>query len=341
MSDVWGFRDLVAERAANLRPLGFTERQARFLVTVMLHSGVFIERQYCRFAHITHGQKTHDFIDRLVARGFACEVRPGALHRGRLYHVHHKRLYALVGHTDNRNRRRAPLGRMIERLMLLDAVLDDGGFMWLATEADKSRYFLLRLAEYRFEGRDLPHLTFGSGASKTLRLFPDKFPIGVDPIGDRHVSTYLIMRPAPVDFRAFLLRHFTMLQSLHKWTLRLLVPKRFDKAIPIYRHAVREELATPLHPSDADELRWLFEQRKRASADPAFVPDHRFVEAAKKFSAPWFKVLYRLWLQYGDVVLWNTYSRLLMEKFDRGLASVECVVLSRQYLHLAHLVGVA
>jgi hypothetical protein len=29
------------------------------------------------------------------------------------------------------------------------------------------------------------------------------------------------------------------------------------------------------------------------------------------------------------------------EKFDRGLASVECIVLSRQYLHLAHLVGVA
>jgi hypothetical protein len=30
MSDVWGFRDLVPERAANLQPLGFTERQARF-----------------------------------------------------------------------------------------------------------------------------------------------------------------------------------------------------------------------------------------------------------------------------------------------------------------------
>ncbi len=67
--------------------------------------------------------------------------------------------------------------------------------MWLATETDKSRYFLLRLAEYRFERRDLPHLMFRSGASKTLRLFPDKFPIGVDPIGDRHVFTYLITAP--------------------------------------------------------------------------------------------------------------------------------------------------
>jgi len=180
---------------------------------------------------------------------------------------------------------------MIERLMLLDAVLGDGEFMWLSTEADKSRYFLLRLAEYRVERRDLPHLTFGSGATKTLRLFPDKFPIGVDPIGDRHVFTYLITRSAPVDFRAFLLRHFTMLKPLHKWTLRVLVPERFEKVIPVYRHAAREELATPLRPSDADELRWLFQQRKRASAEPALFRDRRFVEAAKQFSAPRLRVL--------------------------------------------------
>jgi hypothetical protein len=71
MSDVWGFRDLVPERAADLQPLGFTERQVRFLVTVMLHSGVFLERQYCRFAGITHGQKTLDASSKwLMARDF-------------------------------------------------------------------------------------------------------------------------------------------------------------------------------------------------------------------------------------------------------------------------------
>jgi hypothetical protein len=45
---------------------GFTERQARFLVEVLIHSGVFVERQYCTFAGIAHGQKTHDFLRRLV-----------------------------------------------------------------------------------------------------------------------------------------------------------------------------------------------------------------------------------------------------------------------------------
>jgi hypothetical protein len=96
----------------------------------------------------------------LVSRRFAREIRPGALHRGRLNQIHHKRLYSLIEQTDNRNRRPAPLSRMVERLMLLDAVLTDGELMWLSTEADKSRYFLQRLAEYRFERHELPHLTW-------------------------------------------------------------------------------------------------------------------------------------------------------------------------------------
>lgn len=52
------------ERAKVLAPFSLTERQARFLATVMLHSGVFVGRQYAAFASITHGQKVHDFIDK-------------------------------------------------------------------------------------------------------------------------------------------------------------------------------------------------------------------------------------------------------------------------------------
>ena len=74
----------------------------------------------------------------------------------------------------------------------------------------------------------------------------------------------------------------------------MLVPARFEKAISVYRHAAHEELAQPIRPSDADELRWLFEQRKRGAAEPAIVLNPRFVETAKRFSAPRFRVLYRL-----------------------------------------------
>ena len=47
--------------------LGFTERQARFLVHVLVFSGVFLERQYRAFTGLAHGQKTHDFLAKLVS----------------------------------------------------------------------------------------------------------------------------------------------------------------------------------------------------------------------------------------------------------------------------------
>lgn len=49
--------DRTAEQASLLMPFGFTERQARFLTVVLLHSGIFMRRHYAAFAGITHGQK--------------------------------------------------------------------------------------------------------------------------------------------------------------------------------------------------------------------------------------------------------------------------------------------
>jgi hypothetical protein len=69
--DHWNIDRLTEERTAAVGGFGFTPRQARFLVEVLIHSGVFVERQYCRFAGITHGQKTTDFLRRLVERGHA------------------------------------------------------------------------------------------------------------------------------------------------------------------------------------------------------------------------------------------------------------------------------
>jgi hypothetical protein len=92
-----------------------TERQTRFLVTFMLHSGVFVGRQYAAFAGITHGQKVHDFVVKLVARKFVTPIELGSTGRTRIFHVRHKPLYAAVGEPDNRNRRRVTIDRAIER----------------------------------------------------------------------------------------------------------------------------------------------------------------------------------------------------------------------------------
>src|SRR4051812_24004917 len=157
-------RNSVSEERVNAVQLfGFTERQARFLVHVLVHSGVFLERQYRASARIAHGQKTHDFLAKLVGRGYAKAITPGALHRGRLYHVRFKPLYRAIEEPDNRHRKPAELGRFVERLMMLDAVLDDDSCTWLGTERDKRNHFMIACSSGpgRLQDHDLPRLVFG------------------------------------------------------------------------------------------------------------------------------------------------------------------------------------
>jgi hypothetical protein len=88
---------------SRVRVLGdfrFTERQGEFLVTVMVHAGCFLERQYCAFTATVRGQNSRELVARLVARGLARAIEPGPVRRGRLYHVHHKPLYEAIGQAD-------------------------------------------------------------------------------------------------------------------------------------------------------------------------------------------------------------------------------------------------
>lgn len=56
------------ERVTAVAEKGFTDRQARFLTTVMLHAGVCVPCQYARFCGIVHGEKTRKFFAKLVRR---------------------------------------------------------------------------------------------------------------------------------------------------------------------------------------------------------------------------------------------------------------------------------
>jgi len=103
------------DRVKAVVKFGFTERQARFLVTVMLHSGVCLLRQYTAFAGIVHGQKTRKFFAKLVRRGYATAY-PCRHNRGRVYHLDHKPLYRTIGLTDSRHRRPMPAARVVEGL---------------------------------------------------------------------------------------------------------------------------------------------------------------------------------------------------------------------------------
>jgi hypothetical protein len=122
---------------------GFTERQARFLVLVARHSGVCVMRQYSTFAGIVFGQKTRKFFANLVRVGFV-STYDRAHNRGRVYHVRHRAIYEAIGEPDSRLRRPPGVPRALERLMLLDAILENFESIWMSSSAEKVEYLSSR-----------------------------------------------------------------------------------------------------------------------------------------------------------------------------------------------------
>jgi hypothetical protein len=322
------------ERVGAVADHGFTPRQAGFLVTVMLHSGVCLGRHYSAYARIAHGAKVREFFEKLLARQLATRRRCGH-NTAWLYHVHNKPLYVAIGEPDNRHRRPVTLGRAVERLMLLDAVLADRSLEWLATEQQKVTFFT---GKWHVPLNDLPAVTFSSGGGSTVRHFVDKFPIGVGDEDRTHVFVYLATRPLPADFRMFLERHAELLRALPAWTVRVLVPHHLANAVKRYREAFREQLGAPLRPTQLDELRWLFEARRDGTAVRR---DERLERAMRAFGAPRFRVMYRAWIEQGDRVMDAAVSPVLATAIGRNTGRFEAVTLAHRYLHLASLAGTA
>jgi hypothetical protein len=325
-------REERVQRLGSLRH-GLTDRQAEFLVTVMLHSGWCFQRHYAAFAGIPHGRKIVDFFESLVNRGYATPW-PCLHYRARAFHVHYKPLYRAIGEENNRHRRPVALPRALERMMLLDAVLAKRDGTWLATEDEKVGHFLLT---HRVPREDLPSLTFRAAGGETARFFADKLPINIDPDGRTYTFLYLVTQDLPIDFRRFLERHGELLRALPEWVIALLVPAHMTHAIPLYQSAFYEHLATPLRLSVMEELKWYFRARQRRSSDD----DQRFDEAGEAFGAPRFQMLYREWLDRGDSMLGATVLTTLADAIERGNGRLECHVSPHKYLHLAPLVGTA
>jgi hypothetical protein len=198
---------------------------------------------------------------------------------------------------------------MIERLMILDAVLAERNYTWLGTERDKRDYFDRALDEHHFRPSDYPHVTYRARADETTRYFPDKLPIGIEKHGfQRHVFLYLVTRDVPVDFRLFLLRHAELFRTVRQFTVRLLVPPRFRKSTSLYRFAFRDELGMPVDPTTAEQLQAYFRRRQQARGHFTEPADEELEKAFRKFGAARFKALYRWWLLRGDPAIWAAQS---------------------------------
>ena len=302
----------------------------------MVHSGVFVGRQYATFAGITHGQKVHDFIEKLVARRLVTLMRLGSTGRTKIFHVHHKPLYAATGEPDNRNRRPITLDKAIERLMILDGVLADRSLTWLGSEREKRAYFRERLGD-RLRDDEYPRLVFGKASNQTVRYFPDKLPVGFEMDGYRHVFVYLARSTSPMDFRLFLRRHLELLNALSHWTIRVLFPRTLAWAMDTFENAAYDQLAKPLQPSVVEELQWSF-RRSHPTGQAASGGDERRLRVARKeFRAPRFTALRRRWIEEGNRAIWLAASPVSSDALTRQRANVECVELPHDYDQLSSL----
>jgi len=325
------------ERAQAVAKVGFTERQARFLVTVMLHSGVCVPRQYATFCGIVHGQKTRKFFAKLVRLQYA-SMYDCRHNRARIYHVNQRALYAAIGEADSNFRRPLTLNHAIQRLMVLDAIVEDPDLVWLGTAEEKAAH--LR-ALTRIDQPNLPHVSVGQGNARTTRYFPERLPIGIHPAG-RGVVVYVVTDPWLDEFRVFLERHAALLRALPVWTLRIVVPPQCPGIGQRAKQVVWNQLLTPLRPATLDELRWYFEQaRTHPTPSRCDDLDERFYKARDAFSVPRFKALYKVWKQDGDVALAEVGSHAIHAAVSAGSGQVETLELGHRYGHLSPLVAVA
>ena len=322
-----------AEQVRAVAKLGFTERQAGFLVTVLVHAGVCVGRQYCAYARIVRGQKVHDFIETLLVRRFARSIELGTTGRTRIFHVHYKPIYAAIGEPDNRNRRRAAIDRTIQRLMILDAVLADRSVTWLGSEREKRSYFKERFGDSPRDN-EYPRLVFGKPSDVTIRYFPDKLPIGHDPDRRRHVLLYLARSPSPMDFRVFILRHLELLNALGFWTIRVLFPHSLNRSRDVYAKAAYELLRTPLTLSERDDLTWFLRQQDVLAPNASAEEAARWRAARRTFRGARSVALRGHWIAEGDRAIYLAASPISRDTMSRGRGNVECVELTHDYAHL-------
>ena len=316
------------ERVQAVADYGLTDRQARFVVLVMQHSGLCVKRQYAAFAKIAPGgEKCNAFFDKLVQRGYA--ITSDCIHnRARLYHVHHKPLFHAIGDPESRYRRAMPARRAAERLMRLDAALLCPDLDWLTTRPEKLAHLEAIIGQ--------PSAQPGAiAAAKTrtdlVERFPGTFPIGVDSHG-RLTLVYLATVPWTEDLRIFLLGHAALLSVSPAWTLRLVFPQTLQRVVSAYKQAVREELAGPFVGETANEVSWYFFHRRRNTdwsqypGGPESAIRVRFSRCAKTFVGPRFALLYRHWLTLGEVAL-APLSSAITEALASGRSTVESIEL--------------
>ena len=296
------------ERVSALASLGLPPRQTAFLVTVALHGGYCLRRQFDTFVGRVHGQLGRNLFDGLVDRGWATRLqyRPN---RGHVYHVGAKAIYRALDQDDNRNRRVVSPAQIARKLMVLDYVLTAPPAEWVATEQDKVALFTGR---FGIALGDLPQRRYqaGSGATaSTTRYFVQKLPIRVTSEGVLHF-VHLVEDETGDHFDQYLADHLRLLSRVPTWTIVLVCPAHLTHGLPASERVFTQAIDTPLAAEgvlDREDLRRFFRARQCVDRDDQRTLSHadlnRFRELRRRLTTAPVERVYAEWQRIGDAAL--------------------------------------
>ena len=277
--------------------LGYTPRQAEFLVLVALHGGYFLRRQYVTFTGTTHGQAAVRFLGQSVAREHVRVLPYGR--QGHVFHLYARPLYAAIGEEDNRNRRQAEWDAVIRKVMTVDFVLAHQTARFLATEEEK----VALLRERLIPSTVWPHRSHAPRRSgrTTTRYFVDKMPWYQEGEDDRVWIVYVDAERTLQGFETFLDQYRALLASM---------PSGVTYVAPTAWHGVIQNAFTKaLESRDAGimsrfhdycQVRRTIEE---AHSNRPLTPDQRqqYRTGCAEFLTPAFEALYRKFLETSSI----------------------------------------
>jgi len=232
----------------NLRALGYTGDEARFLYLVATHSGYFSTRQYLTFTSSRSGEKSMAFTQKVQGKGHGTARL--LLRNGRVYHLCSRLVYRAIGRENLRNRREHSVEHIRTKLAILDFVLGHLDYRYLETESEKVDHFCKKLCLSR---AILPAKRYAGAVRQkpTDRYFVDKFPLffATEP-SSSSVVTFSFVDPGMMSVGAFethLLAYASLFAALPAVQLVYIAtrPTQFESARRLF-------LAMTVRPSKTD-----------------------------------------------------------------------------------------
>jgi hypothetical protein len=124
---------------ADIRKLGYTFGEARFLSLVGAYGGYFLRRQFTRYLGRSPGSVDQSLVEKGLGFGHLRPLDYGS--RRRVYQLTSTAIDYLLGHPLPRSKRTKGDREIKSRLLVFDYVLDHVGTRFLASSVDKVDYF--------------------------------------------------------------------------------------------------------------------------------------------------------------------------------------------------------